>query len=472
MNKLHKFDPTILREYDIRGICEKTFFVADAHAIGLAFGTIIRRQGAKKAFAGYDGRLTSPVLFAALTEGLAATGLDVVSVGLGPTPMVHFALQTIGADAGVMVTGSHSPLQYNGIKMFLKSAPFYGQDIQALGALAAKGDFESGRGTLSGIDVHEAYVERLAKDYDGPRDLKVVWDAANGAAGEILRRLVGKLPGEHKLLYADIDGSFPNHHPDPTVDENMRDLIAAVKQGGFDLGIGLDGDGDRIGAVDNAGNILRCDTLMTIYAREILAAYPGAPIIADVKSSQVLFDEIERLGGKPVMWKTGHSLIKAKMKELGAPLAGELAGHICFADKFYSVDDGLYCGVRLMNIVSHLPGPLSDLTQSLPKTFNTPELQFKVPETRKFEVAPEVEKRLAGSLKKDERIINVDGVRLVTPDGWWLLRPSNTHDVLTVRVESYSREGFERLKSSLAAQLQESGIQPDKLQDFSLEQAA
>lgn len=470
MSKTHKFDSTILREYDIRGVCEKTLFVADAQAVGLAFGTVLRRKGGKKVFAGYDGRLTSPAMFAALTDGLRAAGVDVISVGLGPTPMVHFALQTLGADAGVMVTGSHSPLQYNGIKMFFKSAPFYGQDIQALGVLAAKGDFESGNGAFSEIDVRDAYVDRLVKDYDGPRDLRVVWDAANGAAGDVLRRLVKKLPGEHKLLYDVIDGNFPNHHPDPTVDENMRDLIAAVKQGGYDLGIGLDGDADRIGAVDNAGNILRCDTLMAIYAREILAAHPGAPVVADVKSSQVLFNEVERLGGKPVMWRTGHSLIKAKMKELGAPLAGELAGHICFADKFYGVDDGLYCGVRLMNIASRLKGPLSDLTQSLPKTFNTPELQFRVSETRKFEVAPEVLKRLKP--QKDERIIDVDGVRLVTPDGWWLLRPSNTQDVLTVRVEAYSRDGFERLKSSLAAQLLESGIQPDKLQEFSLEQAA
>lgn len=454
----HTLHPSILREYDIRGTVGDTLNDNDCYFIGRAFGTMVKRRGGAKVVVGFDGRESSPVFAANVIRGLNDCGLDVESIGLGPTPMTYYAMKTRGMDAAVMVTGSHSPLSYNGIKMAYQSGPFYGAMVQEIGKLAAAGDFESGTGKVVTADVQDAYVDRMLQDYQGTRDLNVAWDCGNGATGEIIRRLVKKLPGKHVLIFDEIDGTFPNHHPDPTVAKNLVDLQKAVRDNGCDIGIGFDGDGDRIGAVDADGKILWADLIMAVYAAEVLKEHPGAHIIADVKCSRVLFDEIERLGGKPVMWNTGHSLIKARALELKSPLAGELAGHICFADKYYGFDDAPYCAVRLLDILSRSGKKLSDLAAHLPKMENTPEVRFHVPAERKFSIAPEILARLRTENAEGVSINDIDGVRVTTKDGWWLMRASNTEDVLTIRAEGFNTEGLERLKAQLISQLAQSGI--------------
>jgi phosphomannomutase len=455
MSDAYVFDPTILREYDIRGVVGKTLNPADAEAVGRAFGTMVDRAGGRKVAVGFDGRLSSPDLEAAMVAGLRAAGMTVIRIGLGPTPMLYYAARTLGADGGVMITGSHNPPEYNGIKMVLQNKPVYGDMIQEIGRIAAAAAFSRGAGPEETVDVKEAYVDRLLQDYDGTEDLTVVWDAGNGATGEILRRMTARLPGRHILLFDDIDGRFPNHHPDPTVPENLEDLIAAVLANKAHLGIGFDGDGDRIGAVDEHGRIVWGDQLVAIYAEDVLKTHPGGTIIADVKTSQTIFDEIARLGGKPLMWKTGHSLLKAKMAEVGAPLAGEMSGHIFFNDRWYGFDDALYCGIRLVGQVSRAGGSLARLRDRLPPVFNTPETRFQVDEVRKFPAVAEIKARVMAS---GAQVNDIDGVRVTTADGWWLLRASNTQDVLVARAESLSEEGLGRLKDAIREQLGLSGI--------------
>lgn len=450
MSEAHRFHTTVLREYDIRGVVGETLTAADARAVGRAFGTVVVRKGGTSACVGYDGRHSSPDLEAALVEGLVSTGLTVTRIGLGPTPMLYFATRDREADAGIMITGSHNPPNYNGIKMMLGKGPVYGEQIQELGRIAAAGDFATGPGGSQQVDVREAYLERLLRDYDGPKPLKVAWDAGNGATGEILQKLTQRLPGTHTRLFDTIDGDFPNHHPDPTVEKNLRDLQRVVAEEKCDIGIGFDGDGDRIGAIDEKGRIIWGDQLLALYAAEVLQSHPGATIIADVKASQVLFDEIARLGGQPLMWKTGHSLLKAKMAETGSPLAGEMSGHIFFADKWYGFDDALYCAVRLLALVSKSGVSLGALRDRLPDVLNTPETRFQVDESRKFAVVDEVRERL---LAAGANVNAIDGVRVTTADGWWLLRASNTQDVLVARAEAFSPEGLERLKAQLIEQL-------------------
>ncbi|NUB24887.1 phosphoglucomutase/phosphomannomutase PgmG [Azospirillum brasilense] len=462
MSEAHTFHPTVLREYDIRGIVGSTLTAADARAVGRAFGTVVARGGGKTVCVGYDGRLSSPELEAAMVDGLVACGLHVLRIGLGPTPMLYFATRDREAAAGIMITGSHNPPDYNGIKMMLGKGPVYGRQILDIGAIASKADYVSGEGSSEQLDIKDAYVERLLRDYDGTRDLTIAWDAGNGASGEILRRLTAKLPGKHVLLFDEIDGNFPNHHPDPTVEKNLVDLKAAVAEHGCDIGIGFDGDGDRIGAIDHLGRVVWGDQLVAIYAADVLKSHPGATIIADVKASQTLFDEIARLGGNPLMWKTGHSLLKAKMAETGSPLAGEMSGHIFFADKWYGFDDALYCAVRLIGLVSKLNQPLSELRDRLPDVVNTPETRFQVSEERKFQVVQEVKARLKA---EGADINDIDGVRVKTADGWWLLRASNTQDVLVARAESGTPEGLERLKGMVVAQLEASGLQAPSFED-------
>jgi phosphomannomutase len=454
----HRFHPSILREYDIRGTVDETLNATDCYFIGRSFGTVVKKNGGQKVAVGFDGRASSVEFSNAVIKGLNECGLDVENVGLGPTPMIYFAMKLRNLDAAVVITGSHSPLAYNGVKMALKNRPFYGQDVQDLGKLAALGDFATGTGTTVDFDIQDIYVDRLLQDYTGTKNLRVAWDCGNGSAGEIIRRLTKKLSGVHILLFDEIDGTFPNHHPDPTVAKNLVDLQKAVLDNQCDVGIGFDGDGDRIGAVDADGTILWADLLMAVYAAEVLKTNPRATIVADVKSSRVLFDEITRLGGTPLMWNTGHSLIKAKMLEIGAPLAGELSGHICFADKYYGFDDAPYCAIRLLNILSHADQPLSALTAHLPKMHYTPEVRFHVPASRKFEITPEILNRLRSANQQDIAINDIDGVRVTTPDGWWLVRPSNTEDLLTMRAEGFTSEGLERLKAQLVTELGSSGI--------------
>jgi phosphomannomutase len=463
----HRFDPTTLREYDIRGIVGKTLHGADAFAIGRVFGSIVAGNGGKTVAVGYDGRLSSPDLEPELVRGLIASGIEVLRIGRGPTPMLYFAATTWHTDGGIMVTGSHNPPDYNGFKMMLGKKPFFGKQIQDIGAKASAGDVVTqAAGSERSLDVSSDYVARLISDWDGgDRILNVVWDNGNGAAGDVLQRLVASLPGKHTILNGEIDGKFPAHHPDPTVPKNLEQLIAKVRETGADVGIAFDGDADRIGAVDGAGNILAGDQLLVILARDVLRDHPEATIIADVKASQVLFDEVARAGGTPLMWRTGHSLIKAKMAETGAPLAGEMSGHIFFADKWYGFDDALYAAVRLLGIVARMDGSLADVHAALPHVVNTPELRFDCDDVRKFEIIKEV----AGRLKAGgASVSDIDGVRVSTPDGWWLLRASNTQAVLVARAESKDEAGLQRLKDALAGQLEQSGLTAP---DFSGEHA-
>ena len=463
----HDFPPTSLREYDIRGIVGKTLHEADAFAIGRCFGTVVSRAGGTRVAVGYDGRLSSPDLAAALVRGLRASGMEALLVGRGPTPLLYFAATTLETDGAVMVTGSHNPPDYNGFKMMLGRRAFFGADIQELGRIAAAGDVvNEAEGSERTIDVTDAYVDRLVQDWDGgDRQLRVVWDNANGAAGEVLARLLRKLPGEHSILNGEIDGRFPAHHPDPTIAKNQEQLIAAVLEAGADVGIGFDGDADRVGAVDDGGGMLLGDQLMVVLARDVLKAHPGATIIADVKASQVLYDEIERAGGVPLMFKTGHSLIKAKMAEIKSPFAGEMSGHIFYADRWYGFDDALYVAVRLLGIVARMDGKLSDVRKAMPQVVNTPELRFDCGDTRKFEVVQEVAARLRA---RRAALNDIDGVRVLTNDGWWLLRASNTQAVLVARAEARDEAGLERLKAEMVRELEASGLEAP---DFSGENA-
>jgi phosphomannomutase len=369
--------------------------------------------------------------------------------------MLYFAVYHLDADAGIQITGSHNPPDYNGFKMMMGKKSFFGEEIQKLGAIAAKGDWESGQGEVDRKDVLAAYAERLLRDVKLGKKLKVAWDTGNGAVGVSIRSVVDKLPGEHFVLNEKVDGRFPAHHPDPTVPKNLEQLMAEVKSRGCDLGIAFDGDGDRIGAIDGKGRILWGDQLMILWARDVLKTHPGATIIGDVKASQALFDEVQRAGGTPLMWKTGHSLIKTKMAELKAPLAGEMSGHVFFADTFYGFDDALYCGLRLLNIVAAGNESLAEMRDRLPQLVNTPELRFDCAEERKFRIVDEVKARLK---EAGARVNDIDGVRVSTPDGWWLLRASNTQAVLVARCESANEGGLERLKRDLRAALAASGV--------------
>jgi len=453
----HQFDSTILREYDIRGIVGATLSAADARAIGQGFGTLVRERGGHEVCVGRDGRLSSPELAAALIDGLVATGCRVRAIGLGPTPMLYFAAKLREADGAIMVTGSHNPADHNGFKMVLGGKPFFGPDILALGRRVAEGPLiEAAGGTVVEDLVFDEYVERLALDYDGARGLKVVWDCGNGATGEVVEALIRRLPGEHVPLFSTIDGRFPHHHPDPTVPANLEALREQVLAEGADLGVAFDGDGDRLGVIDGLGRILWGDQILALLAEDLLKDHPGAAVIADVKASQVLFDEVTRLGGRALMGRTGHSLIKTMMAETGALLAGEMSGHLFFADRYYGFDDGLYAAVRLIGLVARWPSEtLAHRRDRLPSRVNTPELRFDCDEARKQGVVAEVRARLDAAGQPYEAI---DGVRVPTADGWWLLRASNTQAVLVARCEAACPAGLVRIRAELAAQLAQSGI--------------
>jgi phosphomannomutase len=450
----HRFHATSLREYDIRGIIGQTLGEADAYAIGRSFATTIARAGGSRVAVGYDGRLSSPLLEAALVAGLNDAGADAVRVGLGPTPMLYFSVYELGCDGGVMITGSHNPPDYNGFKMMLKGRPFFGADIRAMGEQAAAGDWHSGHGASSRHPIIERYVARLLEGFSGPA-LRIGWDAGNGSAGQALEMLVARLPGEHHTLFTEIDGQFPNHHPDPTEEKNLADLKRLVAEKHLDLGIAFDGDGDRIGAIDGQGRVVWGDQLLGILAEPVLRALPGATIIADVKASQTLYDRIAELGGTPLMWKTGHSLIKAKMTEVDCPLAGEMSGHVFFKHRYYGFDDALYAAVRLVEAIGEAGQSLAALKSAIPAVVNTPELRFACSETRKFDVVGEVLARLAAS---GADVNDTDGARVTTADGWWLLRASNTQDVLVARAEAHDATALDRLTAAIDAQLALSGI--------------
>ena len=456
MTQTHRFDPTILREYDVRGIIGETITPDDAWALGRAFGTVIARRGGGRAFTGYDGRASSPALEEAVTRGLTEAGVRVSRAGLGPTPMLYFAACSRETEGAIMVTGSHNPPDYNGFKFMLDGQAFFGQDISGLAQIAARGDFASGSAPAEVDRVFDDYLDALVAAYAGAKTLHVAWDAGNGASGEVLAALAERLPGRHILLNERIDGAFPNHHPDPSVAANLVQLQDTVRAHGCDLGIAFDGDGDRIGVVDGGGRILWGDQILAVLAREVLADNPGATVIADVKSSQALFDEIARLGGRPLMWRTGHSLIKSKMAEIGAPLAGEMTGHIFFADRYYGFDDALYAAVRLLGYLAGTSDSLAAIRDSLPAYVNTPELRIPCDEARKFAVIDEIRTRL----ERDGTTINtIDGIRVSTADGWWLLRASNTQAVLVARCEARDEAGLAALQAVLRGVLESADLQ-------------
>lgn len=460
-SQAHHFDPEILREYDIRGIVGESFGTNDMRAIGRSFGSILTTRGGQTCAVGYDGRLTSPELEVALVDGLCKSGIDVVRIGCGPTPMLYYAGATQDVDAALMITGSHNPSEYNGIKMTIGGKSFFGDDIRDLGRLAASGDFVDGVGTSKTVSIFADYVARILQDYSGDRDLTVAWDPGNGAAGDVVADLITRLPGTHHIINAEIDGNFPAHHPDPTVEKNLDQLKALVADKGCDLGFAFDGDGDRIGVVDGQGRVLWGDQILVLAAEEVLKDQPGATIIADVKASQVFFDEITRMGGKPLMWKTGHSHIKTKMQETGAPLAGEMSAHIFFKHRYYGFDDAVYTAVRLLSVVAGSNQSMADMRDAMPQMLNTPEIRIDCAEARKFHIIEELRERLKGRTGID--VNEIDGVRVTDEDGWWLLRASNTQAVLVARCESASEEGLARLKDKLITELDVSGIKAPAL---------
>ncbi len=451
----HRFDPTSLREYDVRGVVGKTLGPADAEAIGRGFATRVRRAGGTRVAVGYDGRTTSPALEAALVKGLTASGVDVVRIGMGPSPMLYYAEAVLEVDGGIQITGSHNPAEYNGFKMVLQHKPFFGDDIQDLARMAESGDWDEGAGNVTTADIMDDYVGRLFAGFAGGT-YRIGWDAGNGAAGPIIERLIRLLPGEHHTLYTDVDGDFPNHHPDPTEEKNLADLKALVADKGLDFGLAFDGDGDRIGAIDGAGRVVWGDQLLSILAEPVLKELPGATIIADVKASQYLFDRVAELGGKPVMWKTGHSLIKTKMRQTDSPLAGEMSGHIFFAHDYYGFDDAQYAAVRLIRALHMIGQSMTEIRGAMPDLHNTPEMRFQVDESRKFAVVDEVLARLKDT---GAEVNDTDGARVSTPDGWWLLRASNTQDVLVARAEAKDQAGLDRLVAAIDDQLAQSGLE-------------
>lgn len=446
--------PSIIRASDIRGVVGETLFAEDARAIGQAFGTVVKSCGGDRVAVGYDGRLTSPELENALCLGLAASGIDVIRIGRGPSPMLYFAVHHLDVHGGIMVTGSHNPPEFNGFKMMLGKAGFFGRDIGHLAEIAAKGAFHRGDGSIREISVVNAYRDRLLVEALGVKEMKVAWDPGNGATADIVRGLVPGLPGYHRIINGGIDGTFPAHHPDPTVPKNLEQLKAVVREDRMDIGVAFDGDGDRIGVIDHRGRILWGDQLMMLFAEEVLKSQPGAPIIADVKTSQALFDRVACLGGEPVMWKTGHSFIKSKMTELRSPLAGEMSGHIFFADRFFGFDDALYAAVRLLALVSRSKLVLADLVDALPKMVNTPELRFDCRDDQKADLVEAVGRLLT----PDHGVVSrIDGLRVNTGKGWWLLRASNTQPVLVARCEAENEKDLETLRKQLTGLLRDAG---------------
>jgi phosphomannomutase len=451
----------VFREYDIRGVIGHEITLEGARQLGKAFATKVGREtGGRKIVVAYDGRLSSPELEQALVMGLMDAGAHVIRLGLGPTPLLYFASHYLKAAGAMMITGSHNPPDYNGFKMVISNQPVYGAQIQALRHLIEQDDFTNlPGGTQEHMELQDVYVQCLLDDFQANYpafNLKVAWDPGNGATGNVLRRLLQELEGEHCLINGQIDGTFPAHHPDPTVEANLEDLKALTQIMQCDVGIAFDGDGDRIGVVDNAGQVVWADQLMRLYTDEVLQIHPGATIIADVKTSQHLFEYIHQKGGNPVMERTGHSLIKQKMKALKAPLAGEMSGHIFFADRYYGFDDALYAALRLLGILSQKQHSLANWAATLPVTHATPELKIPCDDRDKFAVVQHLKECLA----EDQLAFNaIDGVRVTTNEGWWLLRASNTQEILVARAEAHSATGLEMTLNTIRAYLRRVGIE-------------
>jgi phosphomannomutase/phosphoglucomutase len=440
---------TIFREYDIRGIADTELLSPDVVELGRGLGTLLQRKSGNRINLGRDCRLSSTRLRDALLEGLIASGCEVTDIGVVPTPLLYFSAVHLESDGAVMITGSHNPSEFNGFKTVCGAGTLHGETIQDVRHLIETRDFEAGKGSVKHMDVTQEYVDQIVPQFTFEKRVKVVLDAGNGTAGPVMHRVLARLNVETTEMFFDMDGRFPNHHPDPTVPENLRALREEVKARGADLGIAFDGDSDRIGAVDENGDVIYGDMLLLIYGREILSRKPGSTFIGEVKCSQIMYDELKRLGGNPIMYKTGHSLIKAKMKEEHAELAGEMSGHMFFADRYFGYDDALYAACRLMEIVSKSGNPLSAQLAGLPKTVSTPEIRVDCPDETKFRVVAAV----AEKFTKTHRVIDVDGVRVLFDQGWGLLRASNTQPVLVMRFEASSAALLEQYRGEMESAL-------------------
>jgi phosphomannomutase/phosphoglucomutase len=443
--------PTIFREYDIRGVADSELLSPDVEQLGLGLGSYLRRNSGPKINVGRDCRLSSTRLRDALVKGLLAAGCDVTDIGVVPTPVLYYSAQQLIADGAIMITGSHNPSEYNGFKTVCGSGTLHGETIQEVRRLIERQDFERGAGRASHADVVASYVDEIASQFQLKRRIKLAADAGNGTAGPVIHRIFEKINADVTELFFEMDGKFPNHHPDPTVPANLFHLIEKVRQTGAELGIAFDGDADRIGAVDEHGNVIYGDMLMLIYAREILERKPGATFIGEVKCSQVMYDEIDRLGGNAIMYKTGHSLIKAKMKEEHAELAGEMSGHMFFGDRYRGYDDALYAACRLIEIVAKSGLPLSAQLTGLPQMVSTPEIRVDCPDEMKFDLV----RRVAGQLKAKYKTIDIDGVRVIFPQGWGLLRASNTQPVLVMRFEAATEHLLKQYQSEVEETLED-----------------
>ena len=452
-------DPHIFREYDIRGVVDRDLGGDVPELIGRAFGSELRGQhgGAPglRVVVGRDNRPSSPELADAVIRGLRAVGVDVIDVGTVPTPTLYFAATRLRTDGAIQITGSHNPPEYNGFKLVVNGRALYGAAIQRLRERIEGGRFEVGAGGLERHDILPEYIADVSGRFSLARPLRIVADCGNGTASLVAVRILEGIGAEVVPLYCESDGTFPNHHPDPVVDENLVDLIERVRTEDADLGVAFDGDGDRIGAVDEKGQIIRGDILLLLYGLDLLERRgPGQRLVFDVKCSQALPEVFAARGGEPIMWKTGHSLIKEKMKEIGAPIAGELSGHVCFADEYYGFDDALYAACRLADIAARADRPLSSLVADFPAYVSTPEIRVDVPEERKFDIVAAAVEHFGRS----HEVISVDGARVLFPDGWGLLRASNTQPVLVLRYEARSPEALAGIRAAMEGWLREQGV--------------
>ncbi len=455
----------IFREYDIRGIVEHDLTPDIVEKIGCAYATLARERHVRTISVGRDGRLTSPALRDALIAGLRKAGVNVVDVGLCATPLLYFSLFHCDVDGGIMITGSHNAAEYNGFKMCVGKEALYGEEIQRLREIFEKETFAVGQGTLSEQPIIPKYLEFLKEQFSGVRadGLHVVIDCGNGAASLVAKEALEQMGCRVTGLYCELDGHFPNHHPDPTVVENLQDLISKVHETKADVGIGYDGDADRIGVIDERGGILWGDRLLLLFARQVLKEHPGSTFISEVKASQIFYDDIPKHGGRAIMWKTGHSIIKAKMKEEKAVLAGEMSGHVFFADRYYGYDDAIYASCRLIEILVKQNTPISSLLSDLPNTVVTPEIRVDCPDDQKFQLVEALIKHLEGlvaaqgssSVLPIRELITIDGVRVVFEQGWGLVRASNTQPALVLRFEASSQDQLSQMRKFLESQLAE-----------------
>jgi phosphomannomutase / phosphoglucomutase len=438
-------NPSIFREYDIRGVADEELLDPDVELLGRALGTYLIRHSGRTICLGRDCRLSGTRIHAALLKGLLSSGAHVLDIGTGPTPLLYYSAVHFQAAGAIMITGSHNPPEYNGIKTVCGAGTLHGDQIQQVLKLIQTSDFETGNGSVQEVDAATPYVDEIAAQFHFSRRVKVVLDAGNGTAGPLLRRLIEKLNVEPIELFFEMDGRFPNHHPDPTVLSNLKYLQKAVRENKADLGIAFDGDSDRIGAVDEHGDVIFGDMLLLIFGREILLRKPGSTFIGEVKCSQLMYDKLAELGGNPIMYKTGHSLIKAKMKQAHAELAGEMSGHMFFADRYYGYDDALYAACRLIEIVAKSGKPLSHQLEGMPKLVSTPELRIDCPDDKKFAVVAKV----AEIVRRNHHVVDVDGVRVPFEKGWGLVRASNTQPVLVMRFEATTQKLLDKYQNEI-----------------------